>query len=99
MEQSPTMKDGRTATQPYRVRVGGVWYWVDPTEPMDKIEPGDTVVIYPVLGEAVLAVLQSHYKPGDVQSVNFSTLEDEGFAMPLTNIVALHLAAIDEEQT
>jgi len=56
-----TIEDGRNAKQPYRVRVGGVWYWVDPTVPASEIEPGDTVVIYPVDGGATFAVLRSGF--------------------------------------
>src|SRR4051812_47817037 len=75
-------KDGRKATEPYRVRVGNVWYWVDPTVPTEAIEPGDTVVIYPVDGDATLAILQSRFKPGDAAAVEFSTLQGERFTVP-----------------
>ena len=51
--------DGRSVTQPYRIRVGSVWYWVDPTVPVSAIEPGDTVVIYPAAGEATLSQLSA----------------------------------------
>jgi hypothetical protein len=90
------MTDGRNATQPYRVRVGGVWYWVDPAVPPADIEPGDTVVLYPADGAAALAILQS--APGG-ETVAFSSLEGEGFALPARDIAALHLAAIDDEQS
>ena len=88
------MKDGRNATQAYRVRVGGDWYWVDPAVPAG-IEPGDTVVIYPADGAAALAILQS--APG--ATVAFSSLEGERFEMPAHEIAALHLAAVDDEQS
>src|SRR5687767_1415858 len=80
-ENSMTSKDGRTATQPYRVRVGDVWYWVDPTVPASEIEPGDTVVIYPATGDATLAILQSPFKPSGAlpQAIDFATLEGECF--------------------
>ena len=90
------MKDGRNATQAYRVRVGGTWYWVDPTAPRDAIEPGDTVVIYPADGAAALAVLQSA-TGGD--TIAFSSLEGERFELPARDVAALHLAAVDEEQS
>jgi hypothetical protein len=90
--------DGRTAPQPYRVRIGDVWYWVDPTAPISAIEPGDTVVIYPTTGEPTLAILQSPFKPGDGGSVEFSTLEGERFAVQTRDIAALHLAAPDDQQ-
>ena len=88
--------DGRNATQPYRVRMGDVWYWVDPTPPSSGIEPGDTVVIYPVAGDATLAILQSPLAEGS--RVEFSTLEGERFAVPRGDIAALHLATQDDEQ-
>ena len=96
-------KDGRNATQPYRVRVSTVWYWVDPTVPADAIEAGDTVVVYPVAGDVTLAILQSPFKPkGDetpVPPVDFSTLEGEHFTVAAGDIAALHLAAVDDDQT
>jgi hypothetical protein len=87
-------RDGRNATQAYRVRVGGTWYWVDPT--VSAIEPGDTVVIYPADGDATLALLQSAFAPG--REAVFATLEGERFTLPAANIAALHLAAVDDEQ-
>jgi hypothetical protein len=90
------MKDGRHATQAYRVRVGGTWYWVDPTVPRDAIEPGDTVVIYPADGAATLAVLQS---ATGGETIAFSSLESERFELPVRDVAALHLAAVDEEQS
>jgi hypothetical protein len=90
------MKDGRNATQAYRVRVGGTWYWVDPAVPRDAIEPGDTVVIYPADGAAALAVLQNATGGG---TIAFSSLEGERFEMAAPDIVALHLAAIDDDQS
>ena len=95
-----TTTDGRGATQPYRVRVGNIWYWVDPTVPVSAIEPGDTVVVYPVAGETTLAILQTPFD-GSTSSrpVELSTLEGEHFAVPRRDIAVLHLAARDEEQT
>jgi hypothetical protein len=90
------MKDGRNATQAYRVRVGGTWYWVDPTVPRDAIEPGDTVVIYPADGAATLAVLQGA-SGGD--TIAFASLEGERFALPARDVAALHLAAVDDDQS
>ena len=86
------MQDGRNATRPYRVRVGGTWYWVDPVA-RDAIEPGDTVVIYSQ-GEAALAILQSA-AGGD--TIAFTSLAGERFTLPARDIV-LHLAAVDDEQ-
>ena len=92
------MKDGRNATQAYRARVGGVWYWVDPAVPRAAIEPGDTVVIYPADGAATLAVLQSA-AGGASGTVAFSSLEGERFELPAGDVAALHLAAVDEDQS
>ena len=88
-------KDGRDAATPYRVRVGAVWYWVDPTAPREAIEPGDTVVIYPAGGAAAFAVLRSAMGG---EMVAFSSLEGERFELPARDIAALHLAAVDDEQ-
>jgi hypothetical protein len=98
-----TAKDGRNATTPYRVRVAGTWYWVDPTVPPGSIEPGDTVLVYSAGGEAHLAVLQSPFTPatdeiGGARPVVFSSLEGEPFALPARAVAALHLAALDEQQ-
>ena len=90
------MKDGREATQAYRVRVAGVWYWVDPAVPAGDLEPGDAVVVYPADGAAALAILQS--APGG-ETVAFSSLEGERFEMPAHDILALHLAAVDDDQS
>lgn len=90
------MKDGRNATQAYRVRVGGTWYWVDPTVPVPELEPGDTVVVYPADGAAALASLQSAPRG---ETVAFSSLDGERFEMPARDIAALHLAAVDDEQS
>ena len=93
--------DGRTASQPYRVRVGGVWYWVDPMVPRSALEPGDVVIVYPVVGDAVLAVLQQDINAAEVAAagtVGLSSLEGEHFAMSLEEIAALHLTAVDEVQ-
>lgn len=91
-------KDGRDAKEPYRVRVGGTWYWVDPTVPASAIEPGDTVVIYPADGEAHLAVLRGAFRLGQNDAAIFATHEGERFDLPADAIVALHLAAEDDEQ-
>jgi hypothetical protein len=93
------MNDGRTATQPYRVRVGNVWYWVDPAVPRHDIEPGDIVVIYPLAGDATLAILQSPFKSGDTETADFLTLDGDTFSVSAPDIAALHLAAVDEIQT
>lgn len=92
------MKEGRTATQPYRVRVANVWYWVDPAA--RDLAPGDTVVVYPVAGDATLAILQSLLpKAGVPEPVGFSSLEGEPFTMAAGDIAVLHLAAVDDQQT
>ena len=88
--------DGRNADKPYRVRVGSTWYWVDPTVRAADLEAGDTVVIYPVRGEAHLAVLQSKFGPG--RSVDLVSLAGERFAVDGEDIAALHLAAVDDVQ-
>jgi hypothetical protein len=94
-------QDGRTATKPYRVRAGGVWYWVDPTVPRSAMEPGDIILVYPVSGDGVLAILQQDIKSLEVPAappIRLSSLEGEHFAMPLDDIAALHLTAVDEVQ-
>jgi hypothetical protein len=93
-----TMKDGRHARQAYRVRVAGTWYWVDPAVPVSDIEPGDAVVVYPVAGDPVLAVLRSppHLQSGG--SLAFSSFQGERFEVPARDVAALHLATIDDEQ-
>jgi hypothetical protein len=88
-------RDGRHATEPYRARVGTVWYWIDPTAPTDAIEPGDTVIIYPLSGDATLATFQSR----SAESIEFAALDGERFPVPVRDISALHLAAVDEDQT
>lgn len=94
-------KDGRDAKEAYRVRVGGTWYWVDPTVPASEIEPGDTVVVYPTDGDAYLATLESSF-PGiaeaDALAVAFASLDGRRFDVPAGAIAALHLAAVDDEQ-
>jgi hypothetical protein len=90
------MKDGRDATQAYRVRVGGDWYWVDPTVLQADIEPGHTVVIYPVDGQAELAILRG---ADGREMIAFSSLEGERFSMATRGIAALHLAAFDDDQS
>jgi hypothetical protein len=79
------------------VRVGNVWYWVDPAMPAGAIEPGDIVVVYPGAGDAMLAVLQSPFNPTSI--IDFATLDGERFAVPASDIAALHLAAVDEDQS
>ena len=96
-----TTKDGRDAKQPYRVRAGGVWYWVDPTVPAADIAPGDMVIVYPVSGDAHVATLDSAWPvggdaPGD--PVRFSTPDGARFDIVPRDIAALHLVAVDEEQ-
>jgi hypothetical protein len=93
--------DGRTASKPYRVRVGGVWYWVDPTVPQSAMEPGDIIIVYPVSGDPVLAILQQDINSLEVAAagaIGLSSLEGARFAMPLDDIAALHLTAVDEVQ-
>jgi hypothetical protein len=91
-------KDGRTATKPYRVRVGPTWYWVDPAVPRGAMEAGDTVIVYPVSGDAMLAILDD-IKSGDTAgAIGFSSLEGERFEMAPEDIAALHLTAVDEVQ-
>lgn len=90
------MADGRIATMPYRVRASGVWYWVDPAVPPHEIEPGDTVIVYPVSGDAHVVVLQR--RDAGAQTVTFATSEGETFAVASTGIAAMHLAAVDDEQ-
>jgi hypothetical protein len=94
-------RDGRTAAQPYRVRVGGVWYWVDPTVPQSAMEPGDIIIVYPVSGDPVLAILQQDINAVEVAAagaIGLSSLEGERFALRLDDIAALHLTAVDEVQ-
>jgi hypothetical protein len=90
--------DGRSASKPYRVRVGGVWYWVDPTVPRGALAAGDILIVYPVSGDAVLAILQQDIASAAAGAVGLASLEGERFAMPLGEIAALHLAAVDEVQ-
>ena len=87
-------KSGKDAKEPYRIRAGGVWYFVDPTFPSEAIEPGDTVVLYPVSGDAAVAILQG--RP-DAEMVAFLTPQGEPFAVPTADIAAFHLAAVDED--
>jgi hypothetical protein len=89
--------DGRTASKPYRVKAGGIWYWVDPTVPAGAIEPGDIVIVYPVMGDAALAMLQGPLAP-PTGEVALSNLEGESFSVPARDIAAVHLAAVDEQQ-
>ncbi len=93
------MTKGRDANEPYRVRAGGVWYFVDPTFPAGAIEPGDTVVVYPVSGDAVVAVLHKNAAGLDAGSAwIFATQQDERFEVGLHDIAAVHLATVDDEQ-
>ncbi len=91
------VKDGRDATQPYRVRVGGIWYWVDPTVPERDLEPGDTVVVYPAGRDAVLAVVQQDTVSAS-ERLAFAALEGERFEVERGDVAALHLAAVDSAQ-
>jgi hypothetical protein len=91
----PPPKDGRDAQTPYRVRVGETWYWVDPQVPRAAIEPGDTVVVYPVGGHAVIAVVQGYHGP---HALTFANLEGKLFEVKLRDIAAMHLAAVDDHQ-
>jgi hypothetical protein len=93
--------DGRTASKPYRVRVGSVWYWVDPTVPQSAMEPGDIVIVYPVSGDPVLAILQDDIKSAAVAAagaIGLASLAGERFTLPLEDISVLHLTAVDEVQ-
>ena len=89
-------QDGRSATKPYRVRAGGVWYWVDPSVPARDIEPGDTVVLYPVSGDPAVAVLQS--RPAAADAPFGFTADEDSFEVDGRDIAALHLAAVDDVQ-
>ena len=91
----PPPKDGRHAPQPYRVRAGTVWYWVDPTVSPDAIEPGDTVVVYPVGGHAVVAIMQADPEHGGRA---FTSINGERFEVANRDIAAMHLAAVDDQQ-
>ena len=90
-----TRRDGRDAKKPYRVRAGATWYWVDPTVPVNEIEPGDTVILYAASGEVHVAVLQGR---ADVDPISFS--DDAGvlFTVAARDVAALHLALIDPDQ-
>ncbi len=88
------MMDGRNAAQPYRVRAGGVWYWVDPTRPRNEIGPGDTVIVYPVSGEAHVLVMRGYNQ----DRVIFATPEGDDLEMTMADVAAMHLAAVDDEQ-
>jgi hypothetical protein len=91
----PPPRDGRHHTEPYRVRTGAVWYWVDPTVPAETIEPGDTVVVYPVGGDAVIAVVRALHDSG---LLAFTSINGERFEASKRDIAALHLAAVDDPQ-
>jgi len=92
-------EEGRRATQPYRIRAGNVWYWVDPTVAPVRIGPGDTVVLYAVSGDASVATLQSRLGAGGIEELTFSMPEGRTLHGSARNIAALHLVAIDDEQT
>jgi hypothetical protein len=87
-----TKTDGRSATKPYRVRVDGIWYWVDPTA--REFEPGDTVLIYTRDGQSALAILRAPL----ADTAAFASLEGEPFDLARADVAALHLAAVDEVQ-
>ena len=93
-----TSEHGRDATQAYRVRVGGIWYWVDLAAPRGAMETGDTVVIYPADDEAFLAILLIPFGPESKagESVALATLEGQHFRFPVADIAAVHLAAVDD---
>lgn len=88
-------RDGRHEETPYRVRVGATWYWVEPRAPREDIEPGDTVVVYPVNGDAVVAIMQDD-DGGD--TLSFANLDGTPFDMKPDDIAAMHLAAVDEQR-
>lgn len=90
-----TRKDGRDAKEAYRVRVGGVWYWVDPAVPAADLEAGDMVVLYPAGGEATFAILRG---ATGGERVAFASLEGAPFEIAARDIAALHLAAKDDVQ-
>ena len=85
-------KDGRDAASPYRVRADGVWYWADPRFPRDEIEAGDTVVVYPVNGDAVVAILQGQ----ETGAMTFTSPQGETFDVDPRDIAVMHLATVDE---
>lgn len=91
-------RDGRDATQPYRVQVGDIWYWVDPTVPESDLEPGDTVMVYPAAGDAVLVVVQQSTVSASAERLAFASLEGERFDIERADVTALHLAAVDSAQ-
>ena len=91
----PPPEDGRHQIEPYRVRTGAVWYWVDPSVPAETIEPGDTVVVYPVGGHAVIAIVQANHGR---DALAFTSINGERFEVSKHDIAALHLAAVDEPQ-
>jgi hypothetical protein len=96
MQQDHAMTtDGRTATKPYRVRAGGIWYWVDPTA--RDLEPGDVVLLYAADGQTVVAELRGPVSAGG-GDVRFASLEGETFAVAARDIAALHLASVDDIQ-
>jgi len=89
------MTTGRDAEEPYRVRTGAVWYLVDPTFPSAAIEPGDIVVVYPVSGDAVVAILGKRPGP-DGPTWVFATQQGERFEVAANDIGTVHLATVDE---
>jgi hypothetical protein len=89
-----TESDGRNATKPYRVRAGGVWYWVDPTA--RALEPGDVVLLYAADGQSVVAELRGPVSGGG--NVRFASLDGETFEVGPRDIEALHLATVDDVQ-
>jgi hypothetical protein len=65
------------------------------------MEAGDIVIVYPASGDPVLAILRDDIKSDSVAAagaVAFASLEGERFALPLDDIAALHLTAVDEVQ-
>ena len=63
--------------------------------PASAIEPGDTVVLYPVAGDATVAVLE---RRADAAGPWRFTADGEGFEAAAREIAMLHLAAVDDEQ-
>jgi hypothetical protein len=93
--------DACNATQPYRVRAGGVWYWVDPTVPRSVIEPGDTVIVYSVHGDAHVLAFRGGGRDdaGAQTAVLFAAPDGAAFEMAPAEVAAVHLAALDEDQS
>ena len=63
--------------------------------PASALEPGDTVLLYPVSGDTHVAELRSRT---DAEPVAFASPDGARFEVPARDIAALHLAAVDENQ-